>query len=344
MATIYDVAKHAGVSPKTVSRVINSDAPVGEKTRAAVEQAIAALDYRPSNAARMMRSSRSGLVGLITGAISRGSDAPVPSGLPDLFIVQAIQRVVADAGMTLMIADTGGRADRAPDLMATFAQHRVEGMIYVADYHQKVDLPDPRGVPLVLANCFDAAGTPAVLPDDRTGERALVDRVIAAGHRRIAYLTLPEGMVATELRGRGYRDALEAAGIAYDPALVVEGFHDTDSGPKPLLAPALDQLLALPDRPTVICCGNDEVALRVYGILRARGLQVPEEISVAGYDDYRIISETLFPPLTTVDLNYRGIGEAAGRRLLALIRGETGPEAPELISGPVRWRDSVTTD
>ena len=223
MATIYDVAKQAGVSPKTVSRVINGDAPVGPKTRDAVEAAIRELDYRPSRAARTMRSSRSGLIGLITGAISRGDGSAGPSGLPDLFIVQAIQRVVAEAGMTLMIADTGGEADRASELMATFAQHRVEGLVYVADHHQRIDDLDPRGTPLVLANCFDDAGTPAVLPDDRAGQRALVERVIAAGHRRIGYLTLPAGMVATELRSQGYREALEAAGIAFDPALEIEG-------------------------------------------------------------------------------------------------------------------------
>ncbi len=341
MATIYDVARSAGVSPKTVSRVINKDAPVGAKTRAAVEAAIAALGYRPSNAARMMRSNRSRLVGLITGAISRGSDGQ-PQGLPDLFIVQAIQRVVAEAGMTLMIADTGGRADRVPDLVATFAQHQVEGLIYVADSHQQVDLPETGGVPLVLANCFDRAGHPAILPDDQAGQRALVERLVAAGHRRIAYLTLPDGLIATGLRGQGYREALDAAGIDFDPALVTLGFADIGSGKVELLTDGLDRLLALPEPPSVICCGNDELAMRVYGILRTRGVKVPEQISIAGYDDYRIISETLYPPLTTVDLNYRGIGEAAARRLLALIRGETGEEAPELISGPVRWRASVT--
>ncbi|MCE0505917.1 LacI family transcriptional regulator [Roseivivax sp. GX 12232] len=342
MATIYDVAKKAGVSPKTVSRVINGDAPVGPKTREAVEAAIRELEYRPSRAARTMRSSRSGLIGLITGAISRGDGASGPSGLPDLFIVQAIQRVVAEAGLTLMIADTGDEENRAGALIETFAQHRVEGLIYVADHHQRIETLDASGMPLVLANCFDDAGTPAVLPDDRAGQRALVERVIASGHRRIAYLTLTEGMIATELRSQGYREALEAAGIPYDPALVSEGFADHGKGPRPFIASALDRLLSLDDRPTVICCGNDELALRLYGELRDRGIRVPQEISVAGYDDYRVISETLYPPLTTADLNYHGIGEAAARRLLSLIAGEPASADVERIGGPVCWRQSVT--
>ncbi len=340
MATIYDVAKKACVSPKTVSRVINGEAPVGPRTREAVEAAIHQLGYRPSNAARMMRSSRSGLVGLITGAISRGTDGQ-PQGLPDLLIVQAIQKVMAETGMTLMIADTGGRDEKVPDLVATFAQHQVEGLLYVAGSHRQVDLPRTEGVPLVLANCYDLDGRVAVVPDDRAGQRALVERLIAAGHHRIAYLTLPPEMIAAGLRGQGYREALEAAGIACDPALIAPGYAD-ENGEVTRLSAVLDRLLALPVPPSVICCGNDELAMRVYGILRARGLKVPEQISVAGYDDHRVISETLYPPLTTVELNYRGIGETAARRLLALIRGEREQHAPELISGPVRWRASVT--
>ena len=180
MATIYDVARVAKVSPKTVSRVLNGDAPVGRETRVAVEAAIAQLGYVPSNAARMMRSNRSGLVGLITGAISTTQEPTQPAGLPDLFIVQGIQQAMAQSGMTLMIADTGGQLDKAAPLIQTFLCHRVEGLIYVAEYHQHVALP-----------------------------------------------------------------------------------------------------------------------------------RVPDEISVAGYDNYRVIAETLYPPLTTVDLPYAAMGVRA---------------------------------
>ena len=112
MPTIYDIAKAAQVSPKTVSRVINNDAPVRLETRQQVEQAMNELGYVPSKAARSMRSNRSGIVGLITGAVSQSSELSEPHGLPDLFIVQGIQRVLADEEITLMIADTGGLAKR----------------------------------------------------------------------------------------------------------------------------------------------------------------------------------------------------------------------------------------
>lgn len=343
MSTIYDVALRAGVSAKTVSRVLNADAPVGKQTREMVERAMAELGYVPSRAARMMRSNRSGLIGLITGAISMSPEPTQPAGLPELFIVQGIQKAIAGSGMTLMIADTGGDTTRAAPLIDTFLSHRVEGLIYVAEYHQKVTLPPvPPDVSLVLANCFDDQGTAAVLPDDRRGQRELVSRIIAAGHRRIAYLALRPEVEAGRLRTAGYLDALKSAGIPADPDLFLAcDLSDRDAETR-LLVQTIGRLLRLPDPPTVLCCGTDRMALEVYGILRSLGLRLPEMISVAGYDNYRVIAEQLYPPLTTVDLPYRAMGERAARRLLALIAGERRDDpAIERVAGPVCWRASV---
>lgn len=344
MATIYDVAKAAKVSPKTVSRVLNGDAPVGSKTREAVKAAIAALGYVPSNAARMMRSNKSGLIGLITGAISTSPEPIQPAGLPELLLVQGIQRIIGASGKTLMIADSGGRSEKVPHLIKTFLEHRVEGLIYVAEYHQKVELPPvPDDTPLVLTNCFDERGTPAVVPDDRRGQHDLVKRLIGAGHDRIAYLTLREDIVATALRRSGYRDAIGEAGLAYDLAMVQCCELDNAEGDTQVLWDAIDRMLQLPSPPTVFCCGNDRMALKVYGILRSRGLKVPDEISVAGYDNYRVIAETLFPPLTTAELPYSAMGARAAQRLLGLISGESRDDrGTAIVAGPVRWRGSVT--
>ncbi len=343
MSTIYDVARIAGVSAKTVSRVLNGDAPVGRETREAVDKAIAKLGYVPSNAARMMRSNKSGLVGLITGAISMSPEPMQPAGLPELFIVQGIQKALAPSGMTLMIADTGGLVENAAPLIDTFLRHRVEGLIYVAEYHQKIALPRvPADVALVLANCYDDIGTPAILPEDRRGQRELVSRIIASGHRRIAYLALRADVEAGRLRTEGYHDALTAAGIAHDPALLAACDLPDREAETRLLIDTIDRMRRLPDPPTVICCGTDKMALEVYGILRSRGLKLPDQISVAGYDDYRVISEQLYPPLTTVDLPYRAMGERAAQRLLALISGEPQNDpAVERVAGPVCWRASV---
>lgn len=344
MATIYDVAKAAGVSPKTVSRVLNGDAPVNAKTKALVDAAMAQLNYVPSNAARSMRSQRTGLVGMITGAISMTPGGFEPAGLPDIYIVQGAQRVFAEHGMTLLISDTGGHVDRVPALMQTFLEHRVEGLLHVTEYHQQVELPaNPRGTPVVLANCFDAIGTPAVVPDDTAGQFELVKGLIARGHRRIGYLTLPERMTARALRIKGYEDAHKAAGLAIDPALILTGalsdrLHEFD-----LLWDALDRLLALPDRPTAICCANDKMAMQVYSILTQRGVLVPRDVSIAGFDDYRIITEHLHPTLTSVKLAYEAMGARAADRLLRIIAGTSQPDQPaiERVAGPVTWRNSV---
>lgn len=344
MATIYDVATRAGVSAKTVSRVLNADAPVNARTREAVNKAIAELGYIPSNAARSMRSQKTGLVGMITGAISA---SPMPGnavGLPEIFLVQSAQRVLGDNGKTLLIADCGGQMPRAAELAQTFLEHRVEGLIYVAEFHREVHLPESLvGRPVVLTNCFDAIGTPAVLPDDKGAQFALVDRLIQAGHTRIGFLTLPEGMVAQEQRLLGYRAAHEARGLPVDPALVLtaalrDPVHEFD-----MLWDALDHLLRLEHPPTVICCGNDKMALRVYALLRDRGLRIPQDISVAGFDDYRAITEHVHPPLTSVELPYAAMGARAAEKLLRLIRGEeaSAENRWETVSGPVVWRDSV---
>lgn len=344
MTTIADVAKLAGVSFKTVSRVINGDAPVGEETRKKVEAAIAELGYVPSSAARMMRSNKSGLIGLITGALSQKIEPAEPTGLPDLYIVQGVQQGLAASGKTLMIADTDSDSARVEGLIRTFLQHRVEALIYVAEYHRKIEL-DLSNIsqPVVLVNCFDNAKTPAIVPDDERGQYDLVMDLVQSGHKRIAYLTLAPEMEATNLRVAGYRRALESSGLAVDESLILQARSDIITDDGSYLMSALREVLAMPDRPTVICCGNDEMALSAYGILRSRGLKVPEDMSVAGFDNYRAIAETLYPPLTTVELPYRKMGQAAAERVLSLIESnENSTGQPEKIAGPVHWRSSVT--
>lgn len=341
MATIYDVAKAAGVSPKTVSRVMNGDAPVNHATREAVEKAMAALNYVPSSAARTMRSQRSGLIGMITGAISTTHQFE-DTGLPEIYLVQGAQRVIAQSNRTLLIADSGGQAERIPALLQTFREHRVEGILYVAEYHREVSLPARlRDRPIVLVNCFDAEDTPAILPDDEGGQFALVDGLIKRGHRRIGYLTLPEAQIASGLRVKGYLRALQASGIDADERLVQAGALPIAAHEFDLLWDALDRVLRA--EPSVICCANDKMAMRVYGLLRERGLAIPQQISVAGYDDYRMISEHLHPGLTSAELPYAAMGARAADKLLRLINGTAKPNEPnrELVSAPVVWRESV---
>lgn len=344
MATIYDVAKRAGVSPKTVSRVLNRDPMVSAKTREGVTAAMEALSYVPSHAARSIRSNKSGLVGMITGAISGANENVTRAGQPELFLVQGAQSVIEQSGKTLLISDTGGQPERVPGLIRTFQEHRVEGLLYVADFHKPVDAILPaQEMKMVLVNCFDAHGTPAVLPDDETGQYLLTRAVLAAGHTRIAYLTLLPELVASRLRLSGYTRALNEAGIEFDPALI----HPVDlfgaNGEHALIAEALDHLLASPNPPTAICCGNDRLAMSLYGILRKRGVALPEDMSVVGFDDFKMISEALYPGLTTAQLPYTEMGARAAEILLGMLSApETPlPETPVRIAGDIRMRGSL---
>ena len=344
MVTIYDVARSAGVSPKTVSRVMNADAPVRPGTRAQVQRAMAELGYAPSPAARALRSGRTGLVGLLAGTISAAPPQGEATGLPDLPILRGAQRTLEAAGLALLIADTGGRPETGRAALQALARHRVEGLIRVADHHRRLaPLDGATSAAVVIANGYDDLGTPAVVPDDQGGMRALVACVLAMGHRRVAYLTLRPGIDATRLRVEGYREALAAAGLPFDPALVIQAEPDEPPHDGRLLPEAVDRALALPDRPTAICCGNDRMAIGVYGLLRTRGLRLPEGMSVAGYDDHRTISEALHPALTTVTLPYDAMGALAARLMLARIRGGAPPGGERhVVWGDVIWRASVT--
>ena len=173
---------------------------------------------------------------------------------------------------------------------------------------------------------------------------SLVNSLIAKGHKRIAYLSLSARLAATKHRSKGYRDALEAAGIAFDPALLVPADIDTpDSDAEvQLLWDAIDRVLSLPVPPTVICFGNDRMAMRAYGILRSRGVSLPEDLSVAGYDNHKLITQTLYPTLTSAELPYAAIGVRATELLLGMINGTTdAPNAPIMVSGPVTPGNSV---
>ncbi|MEM1399333.1 MAG: LacI family DNA-binding transcriptional regulator [Pseudomonadota bacterium] len=343
MATIYDVAALAGVSPKTVSRRINGDGPVRQSTRDSIDAAIRSLEYVPSNAARSMRSTKSRLIGVITGVTSANLQINAPDGLPALQIVQGIQQELDDTDMTVMIADTGDRADRIDAVAQTFQEHRAEGLIYVAGFHQKIQKPAVASdVPLVLANCFADDHMHAILPDDHQGQFELTRRLIRAGHRRIAYAALSHDVIASQLRTAGYRAALEADHIPFDPELVDYIGSESDPSTVEHLMTFLKKVLELDDPATMICFGNDQMAMRAYGMLRSMGLSLPDDVSIAGYDNYRPIAEALFPPLTSVELPYSAMGRQAAQRLLKLIQNPSSVGSEPMVeAAPVRWRESV---
>lgn len=310
MATIHDVAERAGVSIKTVSRVLNGGTEVAEKTRTRIEQAMHALDFTPSAAARMMRGRPTGLVGVIAEKLTTTPDSSE--------IIKGIQQVCEQMGKVLLIGETGGHAGNADRLVADMRERRVEAILFATPFHRQVALESQLGsTPIALANCFETTCRyTQVVPDDEGGGYAAAQIVLQAGHRKIAFLQLIPGMVATGLRLRGFHSAMREYGVEPNAAWLMPGAEADEANEFSHLSGAVEQLFAGVNRPTAILCGNDKMAMRVIFILQRRGLQVPADVSVVGFDDFRLISEALDPGLTTVALPYREIGELTGRAAL----------------------------
>ena len=310
MATIHDVANKARVSIKTVSRVLNGGTQVSEGTRQRVADAMAALAFSPSAAARNLRGVPTGLVAVIAEQLTI---------TPDSFeIIKGIQSVCEEMGKVLLIGETGGRPDAVQRLVSGFRNHRVEAVLFATLCHQQVSIEPVMGdTPVALANCYEAdLRYTQVVPDDEAGGHVAATILLDAGHRDIAFLQLIPGMVATDLRLQGFQRALTERGVAPVPEWVLHGAEPVEGDEFAHLPDALDRLFGAARRPTAILCGNDKMAMRVMFLLQRRGLRVPEDVSLVGYDDYRLISEALYPGLTTVSLPYREIGELSARSVL----------------------------
>ncbi len=346
MATIHDVAQLAGVSIKTVSRVVNREPRISPETFDKVQRAIEMLGYEPHRGARLMRSGKSGLIGFITGLFSDIAIAKTRAGLSDLNILRGAQLACSAAGKTLLAADVGtGRAGDAAavaGLLKTFASHRVEGVIYAAPYHQQVLLPAMKDTPLLLVNCFDLDHTPAVVPDDGLGQSRVVDHLVERGHRRIGYVGIDENMVAGRLRKAAFIAACERHGLDLQHCPTVVGSDIRERDPFTPLRAALLRLMQRPQRPTALCLGNDVMAMQAIGELESLGLSVPADVALIGYDNDEVICEAIRPRLSTVVLPYFEMGQLAVQRLLGLMAGlPDSPEAWTLVPGDLVVRDSV---
>jgi LacI family transcriptional regulator len=331
VSTIHDVAAKAGVSIKTVSRVLNDANSVSEKTRLRIEHAMQALDFAPSAAARMLRGRPTDLVAVIADKLTTTPDSSE--------IIKGIQSVCEELGKMLIIGETGGQSHVASRLVADMRTRRVEAIIFATTFHRVVNVNETLGqTPAVLANCFEETPRFAqVLPDDEGGGYAAAEAVLLAGHRKIAFLQLTDGMVATRLRMQGFRRAMRDHGVQPNEAWLLHG-TTPDEDEFTQLKARIAQLFTTADRPTAILCGNDKMAIRVMFILQRRGIRVPEDMSVVGFDDFRLLSEASDPGLTTVTLPYREIGALAARRAL-------GEElAPGVVLVPCRavMRGTVT--
>jgi LacI family transcriptional regulator len=312
--TLKDVARQAGVSVTTVHIALTErrdGVRVPEETRARVRRIAEELGYRPNILARNLKTRRTSTIGFVSDQVTTTPFAVAMLG--------AAQDEAARRGY-LLVVNVGEQASPSVQRQAVdlLLQQRVEGMIYACMYHQVV-VPPP-GLPptTVLLNAADADQTyRGIVPDDRQGGQDAVAHLVEAGHRRIAFLDDQANVVAAGLRHRGYIDALAEAGIDPDPRWRVGAASNVRGGLE------VDRFLDLPSesRPTAIFCFNDRQAMGAYRVARRRGLKIPDDLSMVGFDDQEYLASELDPPLTTV----RQPHEEMGRRAVRLLLGELEP-------------------
>jgi LacI family transcriptional regulator len=334
LATLREVAKRAGVSIKTVSRIVNGDAAVNAETRASVQRHLTTLNYVPNHAARQMRSGTSSVYGLMTDAV-----ATTPYSVD---IVRGAQSALKERHQTLLIASSDGEPEREHELWQMFRAHRVAGVIYASMFHRPHDVGSPAFTDsIILANCFATGGDrPSIIPDDEGGGYTQAKYLLQRGHRRIACITLIPQLEATRLRGQGVRRAFQEAGVTFDDRLEMRGMTGPVGQERLVTLDVATQVLRAADRPTAIICGNDQVAMQVYAAAAGLGLSVPQDLSIMGFDDLRLISETLYPQLTTVALPYFEIGRKAVELSLSSREQNEGWAPRILVPCPLVERQS----
>ena len=330
---IKDVARLAGVSASTVSVILNQveGARVSEATRSRVEEAARQLGYSPNGLARGLRTQRSQTIGLVSDVIAT---TPYAGQL-----IQGAQDAAWREGYLLMLVNTGGDEDLERHAIATLLQRQVDGILLATMYHRSIDVPPAlQGIPLVVLDARPTGGVaPYVIPDERKGAMTAVRELGAHGHRRIGLALDDRDSPAGRGRLEGYREALAEYGIEDDPALVVRASSDSSGGER---AGAL--LLDRPDPPSAIFAFNDQMAVGVYRTAAERGLRIPEDLSVVGFDDLFLIGRELSPGLTTVALPHYAMGEIAADVLLAhIVSGQQAPAGPILVDCPLVRRGSV---
>lgn len=330
--TLNDVAQAAGVSIATASWAINDNKKVRipEVTRQKVRKAAERLGYSPNALAKGLASGASPLIGFITDGV-----ATTP------FAGQMIAGAQEEAwahNKLLLVVNTDGKQSVERSAIGMMHEHRVCGVIYSTWYHREVSFPKALGdIPTVLVNCFDnREERPSVIPDERQGGYRATEELIRAGHRNIAFLNTTSPSPAQADRLLGYRQAMEDASLSFEPSKVIEVRPDQEGG----YAAAG---FVVDSGATAVFCHNDRVAMGLYDGLKERGVSIPDDLSVIGFDNQEVISEHLHPALTTVGLPHFELGVLGVRRLLELQHADNEKIIPAAIkvTCPLVVRQSI---
>ena len=310
--TIHDVARAAGVSVATVSKVINRRYGVASATHAKVEQVIEELGYESSLVARSLRSHKTHVIGILVAEFEPFSTE----------ILKGASQAIAGTGYELLAYSGGGRPGSDVGWERRYLSRLSGTLIDGALLVTPTVVDAAAAVPVVAIDPHAGPSGPATVDSDNfAGAVVATEHLLNLGHRRIGFLGGREDLESSRRRERGFRHAMEAAGVPVDPALVGVGGYRKDSA----LGPAAD-LLTLPEPPTAIFAANDLSALGVLAIAAQRGLRVPDDLSVIGFDDVPEAASST-PPLTTVRQPIQEMGAAGIDLLVALMSGQESPDA-----------------
>ena len=320
--TITDVALRAGVSTATVSRTLAMPERVAEETRAAVFSAIRETGYIPNATARSLRARSTKMV------------LALLNGIGDSFftaILNSVEEALFDAGYGVVMGDTRGDSARESHYDRMVRSGQVDGVLLFSGRLPAVRFGELDAVvPLTLVcNDIPQLSVPFVESANRDAARTLVEYLISVGHRRIGHISGPMRGPESDDRLAGYRQALDAAGIAFDAKLIWPGNYRADGGADA----AARFFLPMADRPTAVFAANDESAIGFIKTVRDAGLSVPEDVSVAGFDDIGYAG--LFDPgLTTMHQPRAELGRVAAQILVGRMTGDGDPSTPRITRLP----------
>lgn len=303
--TLRDVAKAAGVSLSTASNALNGVGRVGPDTRDRILDIARGIGFRPNALARSLLSRRSLTIGMLTDDTYGRLTLPMGAGVSETLV---------DHGMSVFLCATNKDPRLAELHLHALAEKQVDGIIFTAT---RLDLKPPRGletIPVPVVYMF-AEGPPdrsSFVPDDEQGARLAVRHLLERGRRRILHVTGPEDYLAVRRRAAAYREILGAE------AEVMFGDWSEEWG-----IAAVETAFSRPGpRPDAVFCGNDEIARGMVDGLRERGISVPGDVAIVGFDNWEVIARQVRPPLTTIDMELKELGRQAGLAMLKLARGE----------------------
>lgn len=336
-ATIDDVAALAGVSIKTVSRVVNTEPNVRESTRQRVQKAVLKLNYRPNPSARSLAGKRSFLIGLLYDDPSL-YDNPSSNYIVD--IQQGALRVCKSEHYDLFIHPCNYKDKNLNNEIRSLIDHsKVDGLILappLSDMKSLFATIRKVGTPTVSISPGDMAESQlAVATNDRDICAEMTEYLASLGHSGIAFIAGNRDHKALENRLLGYQDGLKSAGLNFRKGLVVEGDNSFGSGEE-----CARTLLQRKNPPTAIFAANDDMATGVIRVAHQKGISIPNDLSVAGFDDIPL-AQQIYPALTTIRQPVRSMAETAVELLMDQVRSRPPSDKPRMIDAELRIREST---